>query len=82
MKSMVALFTLVLLCPLTALADDFGVEQVELFPLADMDSEINNTLKTSTELGEKRAVLVIRAENDTTLPTGSFVGNVSSSPSN
>jgi hypothetical protein len=37
-------------------------EQIDFFPLAEMDSEINNSLKTTSESGERKAVLVIRDE--------------------
>jgi|1048.fasta_scaffold11817_2 hypothetical protein len=86
MRFTLALIALVLAGPVAASADDFTAsaddsvadqdimvvdQDIELFPLANMDTETNNTLKTSTELGERRAVLVIRAEPDTSLPTSS-----------
>lgn len=39
--------------------DEFANESYELFPLAEMDSEINKDLQTTTEIGQKQAMLVV-----------------------
>jgi hypothetical protein len=45
-------------------ADDFqSDDQIVLFPLADMDSEINSSLKTVVEAGETRPALMISGED-------------------
>lgn len=46
---------------LQAMCESFSAdEQIEFFPLAEMESEINDTLKTTAESGERKAVLVIK----------------------
>ncbi|NBW81171.1 hypothetical protein EBR21_05395 [bacterium] len=97
MRSTLALIAVLSLCPLAASAEDFAVDEevasesvgtqdleqeIDIFPLTNMDTKANRTLRTSVESGEMRAVLVIRADEETSLPTSSAVISVSPSPSN
>jgi hypothetical protein len=61
-KFLIALFSCVL--SFTASAEHLQSEpEIVFFPLADMDSEINTSLKTVVEAGDTRPSLVIHGED-------------------
>lgn len=48
---------------LQAMCDSFSSDDnIDFFPLAQMDSEINSSLKTTNESGERKAVLIFEGE--------------------
>jgi len=60
---LVLAFTLGCFIGSQALADETQQDEAfVLFPLADMDSEINSSLQTVVESGAKRPVLVIQGD--------------------
>jgi hypothetical protein len=64
MKLPLYLVLLAVFASVTAYADDAaGEAEIVFFPLADMESEINTSLKTVVEAGEARPKLMIRGDS-------------------